>query len=172
MSLVSRIVEFFHRPSGFSEVLFHLNQLQGMIIMNQQQLLGSITNLTAQVRKVVAESNATKQKLAALEQAIADSNTQLDPAVVAALQELSAQVQNADDVVTDVIVALPADPLDSPAATTTGTLADSSAGPRPAEDVDAGIDNTAGDIRSTGGDLSPSVDLESLTPPAKPSGTL
>ena len=64
----------------------------------QAELAQQITELTAQNDKARAE---VLDKIAALEDAIANSNTDVDPAVMEAFGALKSSVQMDDDIVQD-----------------------------------------------------------------------
>lgn len=82
------------------KVRAQLLRIERLIMTTQQELAQQLTGITTQLEKIGAESATTLEKVAALEQALADAGN-VTPELQAAFDALKAQVQIVDDLVPD-----------------------------------------------------------------------
>ncbi len=92
----------------FAPLRTSIHHLREHIMTTSAELAQGLSDLTAQVAKIGAESTATLQKVSDLEAAIAGAGG-VDPSVQAAFDALKAQVQKVDDMVPDAAAPAPDD---------------------------------------------------------------
>lgn len=89
------------------KVNIYIHQINS-IMSTQTEIAQALTDLTAQVVKIGAESTATLQKVADLEAALANQDN-VSPALQSAFDALKAQVQTVDDLIPDAPATPPTD---------------------------------------------------------------
>lgn len=91
-------------PTGTDRILSAVGELRNLIMTNQTELLAQLTAIGDQTNKVFNEVSAQLASLGetivALQEALANSSN-VDPAIVAKVAEMAAQVQAIDDLIPD-----------------------------------------------------------------------
>lgn len=133
----------------------HINKLLEEIKLKQSELAADLRTQTDILRKIGNETGATLQKVADLETAINNSDTEVSEEVKTALADLKGQAQKVDDLVPDLPAAT-AQPAGQPAAAQTSTVVSDAVAQA------AGKATTAlGEVQeaiTAGGDLAAAVD--------------